>query len=382
MMVALLAFVTLSLLGMSCIAMVNLFTFPRLGRASRSDAQPLVSILIPARNEAAVIGQTIRSLITQTYLNFEIIVLDDHSSDGTADISRQAGGSSPRLRVVSGAPLPPGWLGKNWACHQLAQEAQGEWLIFTDADVCWAPHALAALVNQLNYSQADMLTVWPTQQTRTWAERLTVPLMALVVLAYLPLLLVHHTRWPIFAAANGQCLAFSRRAYQKINGHAAVKNEVLEDVALSRRAKAGGLRLRMADGAELITCRMYRGWQQVRDGYAKNILAGYGGRVSLLLLATIFHWLVFVMPWLWLVAGWLSFTIPGWPLWPALLIGLGVGLRALTAAATHQRPGDALLLPLSVAVMTRIAAQAIWWQWRYGGPQWKGRLIKPGHTLA
>lgn len=370
-------FVTLVLIGMVLIALINTLTFPRLDAAARTAALPTVSVLIPARNEAAVIERTLRSWLAQGYLNYEIIVLDDQSVDATAEIVRAMSRETPRLRLISGQPLPPGWLGKNWACQQLAEAASGELLLFADADVTAAPPALAALVAELEQSDADLLTVWPTQQSQSWAERLTVPLMALVVLAYLPLPLVHHTRWPVFAAANGQCLLFRRRAYRAIDGHTSVRGEVLEDVLLARRLKRHGLRLRMADGAGLINCRMYPDWAAVRAGFAKNILAGYGGRVSFLLLATLFHWLVFLLPWFWLAFGWLTPGLPGWPLWPLLLVGLGVGLRALTAAVTGQRLVDALLLPLSVLLMTRIAAQAIWWQWRYGGPLWKGRVIAP-----
>jgi chlorobactene glucosyltransferase len=205
--------VLLALIGIALITVVNAFFWQRLGEDPRASKQPMVSILIPARNEAAVIDRTVRSLLVQTYFNLEIIVLDDNSSDGTADVVQSVAGPKSRLRVVSGSTLPPPWLGKNWACHQLAQLARGEILIFTDADVSWAPHAVSALVAKMDRTQADLLTIWPTQQTQSWAERLTVPLMALVVIGYLPLPLVHYTRWPMFAAANGQCLAFRRQAY-------------------------------------------------------------------------------------------------------------------------------------------------------------------------
>jgi chlorobactene glucosyltransferase len=372
--------VTLILIGIAAIAVVNSLFFPRLGKAARPTDRPKISVLIPARNEAAVIGRTVRGLLAQSYQNFEIIVLDDQSTDDTADIVRNLAEQSPRLRLMKGQPLPAGWLGKNWACQQLAEAATGEWLIFSDADVTWTPDALSALIAEMTQTQADLLTVWPTQRTESWGERLTVPLMALVVLGYLPLPLVHHTPWAAFAAANGQCMAFRRRAYDTVGGHRAVRGEVLEDVILARRLKAEGLQLRMADGANRVNCRMYPDWPAVRDGYAKNILAGYGGRVSFLLLATLFHWLLFLLPWLWLTFGWLLPDLPGWPLWPLLLVGLGIGIRSLTAAVTRQRMLDALLMPASVLLMTRIAFQAIWWQWRYGGPLWKGRVIKQTHA--
>ncbi|MCL4303480.1 MAG: glycosyltransferase [Anaerolineae bacterium] len=386
-MIFLLAFVTLALSGMTVIAIANTLTFPRLTLASDLSSPPRLSILIPARNEAAVIGQTVRGLLAQAYPRFEVIVLDDNSSDGTAALALAAAQGDPRLRVLHGQSLPSGWLGKNWACHQLAQAASGDWLIFTDADVRWSPGALAALAAEMVRTQADLLTVWPTQETQSWGERLVVPLMTLVILGYLPLLLVHYTPWPSLAAANGQCLAFRRKAYDAIGGHFALRDNVLEDVSFARRIKANGFRLRMADGAGLINCRMYLDWPSVRDGFAKNILAGYGGSVSFLILATLFHWLVFLGPWLLLIInnqwsiinGQRFLFIDHWQLtvnhWLLVLIALGIGIRMLTAAATRQRPGDALLLPLSVLLMTRIAAQALWWHW-HGGPRWKGRIVK------
>jgi chlorobactene glucosyltransferase len=379
-------FITLTLISMAGIAIVNTFTFPRLRSTSLPRELPQVSILLPARNEAAVIGQTVQRLLAQTYPDFEIIVLDDNSEDETAAIALSAAQGDLRLRLISGQPLPADWLGKNWACQQLGQAARSEWLIFTDADVRWSPQALAALVGEMSRTQADLLTIWPTQYTYSWGERLVVPLMALVVLAYLPLPLVHHSPWLLFAAANGQCLAFRRRAYQAIGEHAALKANVLEDVNFARRIKANGFRLRMADGAGLISCRMYEDWPAVRAGYAKNILAGYGNSLLFLSAATLFHWLIFLAPWVWLIFG-LSINneqlaiineklLMGlWPLGPMTLIGLGVLIRMLTAVVSRQRPWDALLMPISVGLMTRIAAQAVWWHW-HGGPRWKGRVIR------
>lgn len=369
-------FIALVLIGMVFISTTNALLFPRLRLRPEPAPAPFVSILIPARNEAALIGPTVRGLLDQAYPGFELIVLDDNSNDSTAETCRAAGNGDARLKVLSGSPLPGGWLGKNWACHQLAQAARGERLVFTDADVQWAPGALSALVAEMEQADAGLLTVWPTQETVTWGERLVIPLMALVIVAYLPVPLVHYSPWPAFAAANGQCMAFRRRAYDLVGGHAAVKDKIIEDITLARRIKKAVQRLHLVDGAGLVNCRMYRDWPAVRAGYAKNILAGYGDRVSFLLLATVFHWLLFLAPWLWLGLGWLKPDLPGWPWWPLVLAGLGVGLRMLSAAVTRQRLLDALFLPVSVLLMTRIAFQAIWWRWRYGGPVWKGRVIR------
>jgi chlorobactene glucosyltransferase len=376
-------FTTIALLLLTGVAAHNLSHFPRLRRATpdrNGEAGTWqkpggVSILIPARNEATRIGPTVAALLAQAYPTFEVLVLDDDSADGTGEIARQAAQGDPRFCILRGEPLPAGWVGKNWACHQLAQAATYELLLFTDADVCWQPGALAAAVAQLQTSDADLLTLWPTQTTVTWSERLVVPLMALAVLAYLPVWLAHHSPYPAAAAANGQALLFRRGAYWNCGGHAGVRGEVVEDVRLAQRVKAARLRLRMADGNWLVQTRMYHCWPEVRDGYAKNILAGHWNSPALLIFSTLFHLLIFVGPWLWLAMGAAGYPIPGWPLWPLALVALGIGVRALTAWMTRQRLADAFWLPLSVLIMSWIAAQALWWRLRYGGPVWKGRRL-------
>jgi chlorobactene glucosyltransferase len=339
-------------------------------RLAVPQARPRVSALIPARDEASVVESTVRAWLSQDYAPLEIFLLDDGSADGTGDLARRAAGSDPRLTVLPGAPLPPGWTGKNWACHQLAQAASGEVFVFTDADVRWTPTALTALLAELERGRADLLTVWPTQSTVGWSERLVVSQMALVVIGYLPLLAVHWLPWPVFSAANGQCLAFRREAYEALGGHAAVRSAIVEDMAFAWAVKRARLRLRMADGAGLVSTRMYRGWSEVRDGFAKNILYGHAGSVLLLLFSALFHWGLFLVPWIWLSAA--AFAGAG-VLRPVILVGLGLGVRALTAAVTRQRPLDALLMPLSVLLMTEITARSLVWHFR-GGPRWRGRV--------
>lgn len=366
--------VTCALIIIALTAVLNTLTFPRLGQKNSemgAGEKPLVSILIPARNEAGVIARTIRSLLQQTYPHFEIILLDDQSTDNTAEIAAQAAVGDSRVQIISGAALPDGWLGKNWACQQLSQVARGDYLIFTDADVYWSADALDWLMLLAGQTGADLLTIWPTQDTVTWGERLTVPLIALVVLGYLPLVAVHYLPWAVFAAANGQCMAFRRDAYMQVGAHAAVRDQIVEDVAFARRVKAAGLRLRMADGASKIRCRMYQDWPSVRDGFSKNILAGHGDSVAFLGFSTVFHWLLFIFPWVCLLINLATGNALSWAL---ALIALGMGVRVLTAIVTRQRWQDALWMPLSVLLMTRIAVQSVWWHY-HGGPRWKGRVI-------
>ena len=373
----LVALVAVALLVFGLTALLNVLTFPRLNApvapatdAAASAALGRISVCIPMRNEVDGIARTVRAWRAQTHSNFELLLLDDQSTDGTHAAALAAAAGDVRVRVLTGLPLPAGWLGKNWACQQLADAAQGSILVFTDADVTWEPPALAALANSMQALNADLLTVWPTQQTDTWAERLLVPLMALAVLAYLPLLAVHYLPWPVFAAANGQCLAFRRSAYLRSGGHAAVRANIVEDMAFAYAIKHNRLQLRMADGNSLVRTRMYTSWSTVRDGFAKNIRAGHGGTVALLL-STLLHCAVFVLPPVWLLLGWLA-PLPGYPLLALLLSALGIGVRALTAAFSRQRVWDALLMPLSALLMTVVALRALQWHWR-GGANWKGR---------
>jgi chlorobactene glucosyltransferase len=366
------------LLYFALTAILNAFTFPRLRNNKSLITNPLITVLIPMRDEAAVIAKTVRSWLAQDYPNFEILILDDGSTDDSAKIALDAAGGDSRLTILQGNELPDGWLGKPWACQQLSRQARGETLLFTDADVRWEPNALSALMAESQRTDADLLTVWPTQISATWAERLVVPLMGFTIQAYLPVLAVHHLPWTIFAHAMGQCLLFKRPAYEQIGGHETVKSEIVDDMAFAYIIKQHKLRLRAADGNGLIKTRMYQNWKQVRDGFAKNILAGHGNSVVLLFLSAVFHWWMFIVPWILGIRYWLfdirvieysniEFSIIAFTL-------LGILTRALTAAITRQRVADAVLMPVSVVLMTVIAAQAL--RWRFGsGPQWKGRQI-------
>jgi chlorobactene glucosyltransferase len=373
------ALATAALSGMLLIALLNAYAFPRLSRYLVDDpAQhhlPPVSVLIPARQEEERIAPTVAALLAQDYPDFEVLVLDDNSTDATFATALAAGCGDSRLRVLHGKPLPSGWGGKNWACHQLAQTARYDLLIFTDADVTWGKDALMAVVRALERTNAGLLAVWPTQITVGWVERLVVPLMAFSILAYLPVWLVSHTPYPAAAAAAGQCMAFRRPIYRRIGGHAAIRATVLDDVTLARRVKQHGDRLAMVDGDGLVLCRMYLGGWQTVNGYTKNIMAGHGNNVFFLLLSTLFHLVLFVLPLVWLIAGLTLNIAPGWPLWPLALLFLAVTTRAITAYTSRQRISDALLMPLSVLLMTFIALRAIWRQYRYGGQSWKGRQV-------
>ena len=255
--------------------------------ATPSTCERRVSVLVPARNEAGSIGACLSALGQQTGVpHLEILVYDDRSTDHTTQVVNHHT-DDPRVTLVSGTQEPPaGWLGKNWACHQLALQASGEVLCFVDADVVLQPHALAATVEMLQQSIAassgsthiDAVCPYPRQLAATPAERLVQPLLQWSWLTFLPLAVAEASPRESLSAANGQLLVIERRAYASIGGHAAISHEVLEDVALFRALKRVGRRGVIADGTRLAECRMYEGWSELVDGYTKSLWSAFGSR--------------------------------------------------------------------------------------------------------
>ncbi|MGH8894936.1 MAG: glycosyltransferase, partial [Actinomycetes bacterium] len=238
-------------------------------------AEP-VAVLLPVRDEARRVEPCLRSLLAQTGLrDLTIVVLDDGSTDGTADVVRRVAGG--QVRLVTGAPLPPGWWGKPWACDQLARTVpDARVLVFVDADVVLAPQAVAASVALLRWTGLDLVSPYPRQVAVTPAERLVQPLLQWSWLTTLPLRLAERSARESLAAANGQLLVVDATAYRRAGGHAAVRDQMLEDVGLLRAVKRSGGRGIVVDGTHLATCRMYDGWRPLRDGYAKSLWSAFG----------------------------------------------------------------------------------------------------------
>jgi chlorobactene glucosyltransferase len=257
---------------------------------------PLVSILVPARNEALRISPCLRSLIRQDYPNYEVIVLDDHSEDQTARIVSDLGFSRDPVsarRLLTGEPLPAGWTGKAWACQQLAAAARGSYLLFTDADTVHEPEALGAFIGHARDTDAGLLSAWPRQVTRTWSERAVIPLVYVLLLGALPhgiLIYLQHRpdkarrgrrEWlRALGAANGQFMLFRRDVYELIGGHAAVRDHLVEDVVLGRlvaERTGDGIKLVNCDGSRLVHCRMYESFADLWQGFTKNLRPAFSG---------------------------------------------------------------------------------------------------------
>lgn len=241
---------------------------------------PLVSILIPARNEERSIARCVTAALAQSYPNFEVLVLDDGSTDRTGAIL--AAIADPRLQILNGCPLPDGWVGKCYACQQLGVVARGEWLLFLDADTVPAPDLVAALLTTARARQLDLLTILPFMQLGTFWERVILPPFLALIMALFPFARMDDSDIrPDQVLANGQCIFVHHAIYRHVGGHTAVRHEVLEDVRLAQTIRAAGGKVGAAAGMRYLQVRMYTNGREVVEGLMKNAAAGYrsgGGR--------------------------------------------------------------------------------------------------------
>lgn len=333
---------------------------------------PRVSVLVPARDEADRIAPCVRSILASTGVELELVVCDDGSTDGTAAAVRAAADGDPRVRVITGRPLPPGWLGKPHACQQLAEEARNPILVFCDADVRLAPDALARTAALLDEARLDLVSPYPRQEADGLLPRLVQPLLQWSWLTFLPLRLAERSPRPSLSAANGQLLACRASAYRRVGGHAAVRGEVIEDVALARAFKAAGLRPAVADGTDLAVCRMYGTGEELRDGYAKSLWAAFGSRAGATATMALLLWCYTLPPAA--AAGALLRGRPARAVVPAIGYAAGVGGRLLAARRTGGRGADAAAHPVSILALAWLTARS-WRQRRRGGATWKGRPV-------
>ncbi len=328
-----------------------------------------VTVLLPLRDEAHRVAPALRALVTA--LDYcgdttTLVVLDDESTDATSAVVRRVVGDDPRVTLVRGSPRPPGWLGKPWACAQLAEHAgTSSVLVFVDADVVLAPHAVAACAEQLRDTGLSLVCPYPRQLAVSPAERLVQPLLQWSWLTTLPLRVAERSPRASLGAANGQLLAVDAATYHRAGGHAAVRGEVLDDLALLRAVKAVGGTGGVTDGTHLATCRMYDGWPTLRAGYAKSLWSAFGspvGAVSAIGALSV----VYVWPFAAMLAG-----------SPVGAIGYTAGVvgRAVVASRTGGRVWpDSLAHPGSILALGWLTASS-WRGRRRRTLVWKGRQL-------
>ena len=329
---------------------------------------PLISVICPARNEAKHIEEFERAALASAYPNFELIVVDDHSTDGTGALARAAGAGDARLRVIDPPPLPAGWFGKQWACHAGAQQARGEVLLFTDADTRHGADLLVRLLHAMRRRQSDLMSVAGRQELVSFWERVVQPsVFAVLVSTFGGTEVVSNSTRPRSKIANGQCFLVRRDVYDALGGHEAVRHFVAEDLMLAQQWCAAGKRVHLVVGFEQLSTRMYSSLDEIIEGWTKNVWAG--GRYVLPdhpLVRTVLRGLMPFSSWMGLVPsvamflGLTGVAPSSWAIFGAIAYGATV-LWALPIMAVLRIPvWYALLHPLGAMIATWIFLKAAW----------------------
>jgi len=344
------------------VALFNWITRPYLPLAEAQD-YPLVSVLIPARNEAVNLPALLHSLSKSSYRNLEVLVYDDASTDTTVEVANSFAAAIP-LRVIHGIPLPVGWLGKGHACHRLSLEAKGEYLLFLDADVSIEPNLVGRLVAFSRKEKLALISVFPFQEMVTRGERLAVPIMNWILVSLLPLALVRLTRKVSLSAANGQLMFFDAAVYRQNSWHQQVKSIRVEDIAIARLVKQRGYTMATLLGRGEVTCRMYAGYDEAVAGLTRSVFAFFGNNLFFMVVFTFFSTFGFLIVFL---------TLP-WFL-GVTYVSLAILTRAAVSLASKQ---SALFNVVNVIhqhyAFVSMVAKSLLAKFK-GKTEWKGREI-------
>jgi len=350
-----------------------------------SGPNPLVSVVVPARNEAANVGRCLRSVLDQDYPALEFVAIDDNSTDDTPAILAACAAADPRLTVLRGAPLLPGWTGKNFALAQAAAQASGEWLLFLDADTWLHPAAVRSAVAHALERRLGLLSLVTQQELGGFWERVLQPVVLLVIGLALPLQAIGDPRRPRVAYANGQFLLVRRAAYEKVGGHAALRTAVVEDSALARAVKQAGYTVQLADGRSLVYIRMYRGLAEMWQGWSKNSFLSLGRRLRNVALLVLAVSVAVLAPPAILVAALGNLALHGAADSAAIVTSLVAGLQLAVVFYLAWRneqevgvPGRyAFTMPLGAMLFNALVCYSAYRVLSGRGVRWKGRLYSP-----
>ncbi len=332
------------------------------------DDAPFVSVICPARDEARHIDAFVRAALSSTYPRFELIIVDDHSTDGTGMLARAAGVDDPRLVVVDAPPLPVGWFGKQWACHTGALRARGDVLLFTDADTRHGPELLVRGINAMRRRQSDLLSIAGRQELGSFWERVVQPaIFATLFSTFGGTEAVSDSQRPREKIANGQCLLVRRDVYDALGGHAAVRAFAAEDLMLAQQWCAAGKRVHLVAGLEFLSTRMYASLGEIIDGWAKNTFAAgkyvmpdHPAALWLLRLGMPLGPATGWIPVLALALGLAGVAPASWALFGGAAYGVSVLYWLIIVRLTEIPLGYALLHPLGAMMASYIYAKAAW----------------------
>lgn len=360
-----LVYFTLSFLILrTCVALYNLFSAPYLKAAEKTVDGPLVSVLIPARNEAENIINLIQSLKAQLYSNIEVIIVDDHSTDDTFTLAKKYINDDTRFQIIKGEKLPQGWLGKNHACYQLSQKATGKYFLFIDADVTLAPNAIQSALAEVQTKNLALLSLFPDQQMQSFAEKIVVPVMHYLLLSLLPLRLIYKSKNPAFAAANGQFMFFDAKFYKENQFHKHFYNIVIEDIAIIKYMKQKEMAVETLLGNSLVNCRMYNNYAQAKEGFSKNLFAGFNNNIVLM---SFYFFFIFIS--YFIISFYLSIPLI------LLFLVLIVVMRISIAILAKQNIFEQLLLhPVQMCMLIYLAFLS-YFRKKQKQITWKGRVL-------
>lgn len=370
-------------LGLSAVpAVLTAFNLPKFRRAAREPAAvPPISVLIPARDEAASIERTCRAILASEHVDLELVILDDDSQDDTAGIVRRLAEEDPRVRLIAGRPLPAGWCGKQHACSQLAEAARRDTLVFLDADVALKPDALHRAVGFLETSGVALASGFPRQLTGTPVEWLLLPLIQYVLLGFLPLGVSRRSLSPGLAAGCGQMFLTTRAAYEQAGGHAAIRASLHDGIKLPRAYRKAGLTTDLFDASDIAECRMYTRGVDVLQGLSKNATEGMATPQAVVP-ATILLFGGQVLPTVLLAIG----LAVGWSWWSftpltvaAILIAVGLSLATRIVEAVRFRTSVFSSFAHPLAILMFLGIQWFGVVRRAAGLKatWKGRSLTP-----
>lgn len=342
----------------------------------------LVSVCIPARNEAKNIAEAVRASLSLVWPSLEVIVVDDRSDDGTGDVARAAGAGDARLHVVEGSEPPAGWAGKAWACARAAGEARGDWLLFLDADVSIHPDALRALIPTAQTQQLSLLSIFGTWRMVTFWERALIPTVGWLIRGAVDLDQVNDPTRPE-AFANGQLILVERQAYEFVGGHGAVKDRILDDVAIAGAFKRRGLAMGLRSAPWMFTVRLYRSLQEILAGYGKNLYEGMGRNVVVGFGAVLFIFVGTLLPFALLAGavvgrvgfGW-SFPEAGWVVWIAGVCALQLWFRWRLERFDGRSGAMAWVHPIANVCLVALILRSMFWV----EAEWKGRRFVDGRA--
>jgi len=343
---------------------------------------PLISVMVPARDEEANIGACLESLRKQDYPNYEVLVLDDNSADNTASIVSDMADGDNRIRLYSGEPLPEGWAGKPFACYQLAQRAKGDWLLFVDADTIHAPHMLRSVLSIATKLKTSLLSGFPRQLANSFPQRVAIPVLYFVILSWLPLWWLHRSKKPRPSLAIGQFLLFPRDDYWKMGGHEAVKSRILEDVWLGIEINRHGGRHVAIDLSPVVSCNMYRSIGAMWEGFIKwcySVAAMSRLGLFALIVAGYFF---FLAPFYWLWNEYITLTSPS--VWRGVLlfqVAVILLMRGLIDTRFKEPVISAILHPFGFAFLVASALYAGGKRLVGAGVSWKKRFYGRESTV-